>query len=509
MAAEPVPALPTRFRFASGSAPSARTQGEIEEQLRKRLRFVITIFIGGFLLEFFGGGLRLSSGDAGDSRQVLQFIVVTSAMWLPFLFWARWHLAPTRTHTLRALRRLEIAVTALFVLQAILANVVDFPTIVPILSVAPIDLGAGFAGPISWCIVAYGVLIPNTWRRCSSVVIGIAVVSTIAVVWMLVGVDAPDSAKASFLGARMLVLFPSTAIAIYGSYRIELSESVARAATQLGQYLLRDRLGSGGMGEVYRAEHQLLRRPCAVKLIRAEHAGNAEVLQRFEREVQATAALTHPNTVAIYDYGISEDGTFYYVMEYLPGQTLEEIVTKEGPMAPARAVHVLRQVAGALQEAHTAGLTHRDIKPGNVMVCERGGVPDVAKLLDFGLVVTSGIQQADSKLTQAGIILGTPAYMSPEQCAGEEQPGPLSDIYSMGALAYFMLTGRSPFEGKAPVQMLMAHLGEMPASVRSLRPEVPAALDAVVMRCLTKRPEERIGSAGKLGEALAAVLERV
>ena len=173
-------------------------------------------------------------------------------------------------------------------------------------------------------------------------------------------------------------------------------------------------------------------------------------------------------------------------------------------MVPARVVHLLRQVAGALHEAHTAGLTHRDIKPGNVMVCERGGIADVAKLLDFGLVVSGATRTNDPRITQAGMIVGTPEFMSPEQCGGEEQPGPASDIYSMGALAYFLLSGRSPFAGRGAVQMLMAHLSETPATLTSLRPETPAALDAIVMKCLAKQSEDRYASAALLERALAA-----
>ncbi len=281
------------------------------------------------------------------------------------------------------------------------------------------------------------------------------------------------------------------------------------SGVRLGVYEILSLVGAGGMGQVYRAEHRLLARPAAIKVIRPALLGTGQMrhiaLERFKREAKAAAVLRSPHTIDLYDFGVTSDGTFYYVMEYLPGHTLEEIVANEGPMAPARAVHLLRQVASALHEAHTVGLTHRDIKPGNVMVCERGAIPDVAKLLDFGLVVTAGLQAADAKLTQAGMILGTPAFMSPEQCGGDEHPGPASDIYSVGALAYFLLCGRSPFEGKGPVQMLMAHLGEVPPSVRSLRPEVPAALDAVVMKCLAKRPEDRFASAAELERALVSV----
>src|SRR5262249_52007665 len=161
-------------------------------------------------------------------------------------------------------------------------------------------------------------------------------------------------------------------------------------ARKLGQYVLRQRLGSGGMGEVYLAEHVLLRRPCAVKLIRPDRTTDSNSLLRFEREVQATATLNHPNTVQIFDYGHAEDGTFYYAMEYLPGLNLEELVKRHGPLPPERALHLLRQVCGALHEAHAGGLIHRDIKPSNIITCERGGLHDVAKLLDFGLVRLHG-----------------------------------------------------------------------------------------------------------------------
>src|SRR5262249_3041381 len=156
------------------------------------------------------------------------------------------------------------------------------------------------------------------------------------------------------------------------------------------------------------------RRPCALKLIRPERADDPKHLRRFEREVQVTATLTHPNTVQIYDYGHAEGGTFYYVMEYLPGLTLEELANREGPLPPARAVHFLRQVCGALKEAHGRGLIHRDIKPCNVMICERGGIPDMAKLLDFGLVLPSVSEPDGERLTQDGTGTGTPAYLSPE-----------------------------------------------------------------------------------------------
>jgi serine/threonine-protein kinase len=258
------------------------------------------------------------------------------------------------------------------------------------------------------------------------------------------------------------------------------------------------------MGEVYLAQHVLLRRPCALKLIRPERAGDAKNLRRFEREVQSTATLTHPNTVQVYDYGHTEDGTFYYVMEYLPGLTLESFVKQAGPLPPARAIHFLRQVCGALTEAHAGGLIHRDVKPGNIMICERGGTPDVAKLLDFGLVLPRSEGAKSEKLTQDGTVAGTPAYLSQEQVGGEEAVDARSDIYSVGALAYFLLTGRPPFTGRTGMKLIAAHLYEVPEPLSRHRPDVPADLEAVILRCLAKDPNARFPDAESLNAALSS-----
>jgi serine/threonine-protein kinase len=252
------------------------------------------------------------------------------------------------------------------------------------------------------------------------------------------------------------------------------------------------------MGEVYLAEHTLLRRPCAVKLIRPAVGGGVVPAARFEREVRATAALTHPNTVEIYDYGRADDGTFYYAMEYLPGLTLEQLAERAGPLPPGRAVHLLRQVCGALAEAHAAGLVHRDVKPANVLVCTRGGIRDFVKLLDFGLV--RGTDPDAGRLTQLGAVAGTPEYMSPEQAEGQDDLDGRSDLYSLGAVAYFLLTGGPPFRRANPVQLLLAHARDPvppPAGV-------PADLAAVVLRCLEKDRDRRFADAAALDAALAA-----
>jgi serine/threonine-protein kinase len=278
----------------------------------------------------------------------------------------------------------------------------------------------------------------------------------------------------------------------------------AMAARKLGQYQLKQRLGQGGMGEVYLAEHMLLRRPCAVKVIRPEHTGDPRVLQRFLREVQVTATLTHPNTVQVFDYGQAADGTVFYAMEYLTGLNLDELVRAQGPLPAARAIFVLRQLCGALTEAHGVGLIHRDIKPSNVILCSRGGVQDVAKLLDFGLARIQTMDREGVGLTHAGLIFGTPSFMSHEQAAGKSMLDARSDIYSLGALAYFLVTGEPPFVRETVVQTLAAHLHESPPPLRVSRPDVPEDLEVVVLRCLAKDPGARCLDAVCLEQALAA-----
>ena len=271
---------------------------------------------------------------------------------------------------------------------------------------------------------------------------------------------------------------------------------------EMGQYMLKERLGGGGMGEVFLAEHRLLKRSCAIKLIRPEKAREAHTLDRFKREVQTTAMLRHPNTVAIYDYGDLEDGTFFYVMEHLPGLSLQQLVEEHGPVPPGRAIYLLRQVCGALCEAHSIGLVHRDVKPDNILVCCLGGQHDVAKLFDFGLVRTVEDEDPTSRLTKVGSILGTPSYMSPEQVMGE----PIdqrSDLFSLGVVAYFLLTGKLPFEGNNPLAVMYARLKESVQPPTLHRPNLPHDLERIVLQCLVRDAPMRFPDAKSLERAMA------
>jgi len=294
-------------------------------------------------------------------------------------------------------------------------------------------------------------------------------------------------AGALLLGALALAL---SSRQIYG-----LQKDVARAH-RLGQYTLEDKIGEGGMGAVYRARHSFLRRPTAIKLIRSQVA-SADALARFEREVQLTSALTNPNTIAVYDYGRTEDGIFYYAMEYLPGLPLDRLIKDGGPQPEARVVYLLKQICASLAEGHRVGLVHRDVKPGNVMLCERGGLYDVVKVLDFGLV--KEIASSDASLTAAHHIVGTPLYMAPESITGSVPVDARSDVYAVGGVAYALITGQPVFAGKSGADLIGHHLHSVPLPPsEKLGVAVDPFLERLILSCLSKRPEERPADAGAL-----------
>ncbi len=276
-----------------------------------------------------------------------------------------------------------------------------------------------------------------------------------------------------------------------------------RAARRIGQYELLEKIGEGGMGVVYRARHGLLRRDTAIKLLPRANLP-AERLQRFEREVQQTARLSHPNTVAIFDYGRTPDGVFYYAMEYLDGIDLELLVSHQGALPLGRAAHVLRQVLLSLTEAHEMGLVHRDIKPANVILTERGGEPDVAKVVDFGLVKDLRDAAAPG-LTAAGAITGTPLYLPPEAITNPEAMGHAGDLYAAAAVGYFLVTGTHVFRGGSVLEICAQHLSKPPEppSERLGRP-LPESFERLMLSALAKRPEDRPTSARAFREALDA-----
>jgi eukaryotic-like serine/threonine-protein kinase len=352
-------------------------------------------------------------------------------------------------------------------------------------------------------IFVYGILIPNDWRRSLRVLTGMAVVplAVYAATYLSFAESRRPEAPLFELFAMARVMAAAVAIAVFGAHKFATLRQQASEARHLGNYRIKRRLSAGGMGEVYLAEHRLLNRPYAIKLIRPEIAVNPTSRKRFEREIQAMARLTHWNTIEIIDYGHAPDGAFYYVMEYVEGLNLGELIERHGPLNPGRVVYLLRQVCAALAEAHAAGLIHRDIKPGNIMLTQQSGLVDVLKILDFGLVQHLGSSDGDERLTQPGLVMGTPGYMSPEQAKGVADVR--TDIYGVGAVGYFLLSGQAPFSGQGMEQFLTS-LAQEPTQLRDLRPEVPADLESIIQRCLRRNPDERFADIPQVDQALAA-----
>ena len=355
-------------------------------------------------------------------------------------------------------------------------------------------------------ILLYGMLMPNTWQRAAAILFPAACIPyAILFVSQWHSEQVAQALQADHFGAPVPLPLIAAFAAVYGTHIINSIRREAFKARQLGQYRLKDKLGAGGMGEVYRAEHMLLKRPCAIKLIKQGQGTDKLALARFEREVRSTARLTHWNSVEIFDYGHTEDGVFYYVMEYLPGKSLEDLVKEHGPLPAERVVHFLRQTCRALREAHHLGLVHRDLKPANIFAAKVGGVYDVAKLLDFGLVKqTYADPQQATTLTQAGGFGGSPLYMAPEQATAYDEVDGRGDIYSLGAVAYFLLTGKPPFFGRSPIEIIMAHANQPVLAPSKIVPTIPADLERIVLRCLEKNRQDRYPDVQSLEQALAA-----
>jgi eukaryotic-like serine/threonine-protein kinase len=354
----------------------------------------------------------------------------------------------------------------------------------------------------TFTVFARALIVPSTARR--TLVAGILTYVPMATAAIALAFEADqDMPRQMYIIGFLLFSIAPILLATLGSKIIYGLRQTVSAAQHLGHYTLDKKIGEGGNGAVYLAHHIMLRRPTAVKLVLPERVG-VDTLERFEREVQHMSQLTHPNTVAVYDYGRSPDGQFYYAMEYLGGGIdLDKLVRKHGPQTGGRVVHILAQVCGALNEAHQRKIVHRDIKPANVLLCERGGVPDVAKVVDYGLVkeITA---EAGGKTAQ--IVLGTPAYIAPEAITDPASIGPAVDIYAVGAVGYFLLTGRRVFEGKTTLDVCIQHVTKSvtPPSKATTR-AIDPALEAVIMKCLEKEPGARHASAKELRDALLAL----
>lgn len=310
----------------------------------------------------------------------------------------------------------------------------------------------------------------------------------------------------SFWGLFCLLFVGSVAIFIFTVIVAKKDQETRRAvikAKQLGQYALDEKLGEGGMGVVYRGHHAMLRRPTAIKLLDIEKTTD-EAVARFEREVQLTSQLNHPNTIAIYDYGRTPEGVFYYAMELLEGINLDDLVKQYGALPENRVIYLLKQIAGSLSEAHSIGVVHRDVKPANIFLTHRGGVYDFIKLLDFGLVkAIDGREQAS--LTSANSMAGTPMYLSPEGIKSPDQVDARSDLYALGAVAYYLLTGTTVFDGESIIEICMKHTQQEPEPPsKRLGKPVSEDLEQIIMRCLEKDPTKRPQTAAEVVQELTA-----
>jgi hypothetical protein len=374
------------------------------------------------------------------------------------------------------------------------------------------DYGQGDFG-LSWVsvwVLFFTVAVPTPPRV--ALLSAAFSVSAVPVMFAL-GDNVAQSPLSFFL--RLVLPYVVVLLVCYVASRVVYGLGAAVSeARELGSYRLVERLGKGGMGEVWRAQHRLLVRPAAIKLIRPEVLGGEDpgtrelLLRRFEREAQATAQMRSPHTMALYDFGVADDGTFYYVMELLDGFDLAELVKRFGPMPPARAVHFLGQVCASLGEAHEAGLIHRDIKPANLYACRYGREVDFIKVLDFGLVkhdrpgaAEDGAENVTGAHMSPG---GTPGFMSPEQALGESPVDARSDLYAVGCVAYWLLTGSLVFRGVTPMETLVMHVSREPeAPSRRTTRAIPPDLEEIVLSCLAKDPEARPQTADQLAERLA------
>jgi eukaryotic-like serine/threonine-protein kinase len=379
----------------------------------------------------------------------------------------------------------------------------------------------GWSGLAVWILI-FAVFIPSTPRRTLWVSAVIAALDPVTVLLATaLGLARPPLVQLPLLFAPTVVAVFTAVIAARINYRTAYR---LREARELGSYRLVKLLGRGGMGEVWRAEHRMLARPAAIKLIRSEMLmrdarGSAEsALRRFEREAQATALMQSEHTIEVYDFGVADDGSFYYVMELLEGLNLEELVRQFGFMPPPRAVHCLVGVCDSLAEAHASGLIHRDIKPSNIFLCRRGLTYDRVKVLDFGLVTATARGDAQSGEGRRGApmgsgegvspeVVGTPAYMAPEIIEGADVIDGRADLYAVGCLAYFLLSGRAAFEGASATAVILQHISSEPPPLRTRATQpIPEALEQVVHACLAKDPARRPQSALELRGRLEAVM---
>jgi hypothetical protein len=454
---------------AGSSAAGARFAGKLDtlpgylKFAPQRIAYVCVVYAVIWIVIFAAHNLLHSA-----PQDVLSFV----AVFIIALLTAAVMFALTRTH-INTMLLLDLGLI-FEVVGAFLISYIEVMSIQMLASIA-----AASMGPLAFLIhTAKGVPLPPAWQ--------------------IISLYAPN--------------YLAAGISFFPIYLLNKDRSDLRQARQMGSYQLVERLGHGGMGEVWKARHDMLARSAMIKMISPGLTGgktpdeSQRALRRFYREAQATAALESPHTVKLFDFGATSGGTFYYVMEMLYGVDLDTLVERFGPVPAGRAVHLLRQVCRSLGEAHASGLIHRDIKPANIFTCRLGLQYDFVKVLDFGLVKRTYLGEGESRLTADGLISGTPAYLAPETVASEEKFDGRADLYSLGCVAYWLLTGKLVFENANQMKMVMDHVQAppVPPSQRT-ELEIPPALEEIIMTCLEKDPDKRPQDALELDRRLAAV----
>jgi len=458
----------------------------------KRIQLLATALIGLFFFEMSIGLIisRLHKGYFDQQLESIPFVAATVLLSILLLVITKFVHMPA--NGLRA-----VCITYVFSI-AILISITDIRI--------PWWEDGGRLHGMPWAtmwLLLVPVVVPLGHRRGMgrSILLSVVPVSV-----MFVGIrwfGLPPASAITYLDLYLPCMIASILAVIIARMMYQLTSQVKKAQT-MGSYQLEEQIGAGGMGEVWRAKHQMLVRPAAIKLVRTDRMAKAantqsdSVVSRFKREAQATASLRSPHTVELYDFGVADDGTFFYVMELLDGLDLAKFVERFGPLAPERVVYLLHQMCCSLADAHSSGLVHRDIKPANIYVCRMGMATDFVKILDFGLVKSLGADQTNLTLTADQAVIGTPAFLSPEAIAGKSND-PRLDIYSLGCVAYWLLTGVLVFETESALAMAVAHAKEdpVPPSQKS-ELAIPKELDKVILDCLAKNPADRPQSAMEL-----------
>jgi len=478
----------------SGSAPldSAEIRSDLQDRLARFTRD--TFFISGGML-LLSIGIDVSNGYGSLATLFVQAPRVAHVICTLALL-AGWRTCRGNSASMRRLEAMDAMLTILLCVGWAMLGVGMAPA-------NPIEFGIILA--FTHTLIGRSVMVPSSYQR----TLWISACSALPVLSVLIYRQMAFIPGASASLVRSFLLFSSiwclvaVVVATLNSRQIFGLRRQIREIGKLGQYTLEDKIGEGGMGVVYRAAHAMLRRPAAIKLLLPERASERD-LARFEREVQLTSQLYHPNTISIFDFGRTAGGTFYYVMEYLDGVDLERLVREAGPLEPARVIRILVQACGSLAEAHALGLIHRDIKPANIILTERADESDIVKVVDFGLVKTT-VASSDPAVTHVNAITGTPLYLSPESITAPETVDGRADLYALGAVGYFLLTGKHVFDGASIVEVCSKHLLEtpVPPSERAGRP-MPDDLQNAILSCLAKAASDRPASAQSLRAQLLA-----